>query len=114
MNYKEAVGKLVMAGMPEKKAKSLVNWYQISGFLIPSNIVSLILTLLGIDYTTVVPLAIAVAGMLFATKYVTDNVKSVEKLVSKVKVLKVISIILLVLWALTAIGSVVVYIGYML
>lgn len=107
MNYKEAVQKLVMAGVPEKNAKNLVTWYQISGFLIPSNVVSLILSLIGIKYSSVIPLAIAVICMMLATKYVSDNVNNIEMLRSRVKVLKVICIILLVIWALTVIGNII-------
>lgn len=107
MKYKEILQALINKGITEQDAKSILNWYQIAGFLIPSNVLSLVLTLLGIEVVGSLYLIVALLCMLLATNYVQKNVDNAEQLKSRVKILKPICIIILILWVISVIANII-------
>lgn len=102
MNFtKEAISELMNAGLEEKEAKSMVSWYQASAFLIPSNLLSLILALIGIDLPSSLYFLMAVLLLIFSPKYILKNISNIDRLRSNLKVLKPLCIIVLVLWGIS-------------
>lgn len=102
MNFtKEAISELMNAGLEEKEAKSMVSWYQASAFLIPSNLLSLILALIGIDLPSSLYFLMAILLLIFSPKYILKNISNIDRLRSNLKVLKPLCIIVLVLWGIS-------------
>ena len=102
MNFtKEAISELMNVGLEEKEAKSMVSWYQASAFLIPSNLLSLILALIGIDLPSSLYFLMAVLLLIFSPKYILKNISNIDRLRSNLKVLKPLCIIVLVLWGIS-------------